>query len=139
MGVLSFLGGLIGKIFGGAGSVVSTVASASGDLVNKVGDVASAMVKDPGDLASARQFAAPGAGGGWFRSFVDSVNCAIRPGIVIYLMGLIAGWWTGPDLTRIDPTYKLWFEYVMTFYFGQRALMKDLPTMVAAFRAALRA
>lgn len=128
--------GFIGKIFGsavsGAGAIVSST-------VSKTGEVLSAAFKDPGDLQSARQFAAPGQGGGWFRSFVDSINCAIRPGIVIYLGGLIAKWWPAPDLSDVNPVYLEWFEMVMIFYFGQRAIVYDVPRLIAALRSAFRA
>jgi hypothetical protein len=129
------LTGFIGKIFGsavsGAGSIVSST-------VSKTGDLLTAAFKDPGDLQSARQFAAPGQGGGVFRDFIDGINCAIRPGIVIYLGGLIAGWWPAPDISSVNPVYLEWFQMVMIFYFGQRAVMYDLPRLIAGLRKAFR-
>ena len=141
--MLGFLVGFIGKIFGSAasaaGSVVTSMASAGGELVSKGGDAVAGAFKDPGDLQSARQFAAPSAGAGWFRSFVDGINCAIRPAIVVYLCGLIAGYWSAPDLAAINAVYVEWFEKVMVFYFGQRAVVYDAPRLIAGLRSAFRA
>jgi hypothetical protein len=89
------------------------------------------------DRASARAYAAPGApGAGVFDRFVDSCNRLVRPAVSLYILGGLAGWWTLPDLSRVDERWLAAGQIVLVFWFGGRAILKDLPAGVAAAIAA---
>lgn len=63
---------------------------------------------------------------------VDIVNRWIRPGITIWLIGGFSGWWNLPDTSKVDPVWFQIFMIVITFWFGGRVLLKDLPNAIGA-------
>lgn len=65
---------------------------------------------------------------------VDTINHIIRPGFFIYLIGGFSNKWKLPDPKTIDPQLWTIFLVVVTFYFGARTLVKDLPTAINAIR-----
>lgn len=78
----------------------------------------------------------------WFDALVDGINRLIRPGITIWLVLGISGRITLPDPGRVDPFWLQAFLIVLTFWFGGRVLLKDLPIAIAKvmeLRALLRA
>lgn len=70
----------------------------------------------------------------WFDSAVDGVNRLIRPGVSIFLFGGIGGAWELPKVGEIDPIILTWTGTVFLFWFGGRALFKDLPGVIAYLR-----
>lgn len=124
------------KLFGsGAGDAVSAVAGVADKAFytdqEKAGD-------DQADTAAARGFAAPGRGSGYFGDLVDAANRGIRPGVTVWLIGGFVGWWKFPDPGAVDPFYHQLLLIVLTFWFGGRVLLKDLPAAVAAMLALKR-
>lgn len=71
---------------------------------------------------------------GIFNDLVDAYNRLIRPGVITWLVGGFSGWWKLPDPGTIDPFWQNAFWLVITFLFGGRALLKDIPGMINAFR-----
>lgn len=65
---------------------------------------------------------------------VDVVNHMIRPGTFIWLAGGFSGLWKLPDPKAIDPQLWTIFEIVVTFYFGARTIVKDLPALFNAIK-----
>lgn len=63
---------------------------------------------------------------------VDIVNRWIRPGITIWLIGGFSGLWNLPNTTTLDPVWFQIFMIVITFWFGGRVLLKDLPSAISA-------
>ena len=63
---------------------------------------------------------------------IDIFNRLIRPGITVYYIGGFAGWWQLPDTQKIDPVHFQLFMIIITFWFGGRVLLKDLPNSVMA-------
>jgi len=61
---------------------------------------------------------------------VNGVNRLIRPGVTIGLIGGIMGWWPLPPPEGINPIYFHFTEMALIFWFGGRALFKDLPAML---------
>lgn len=61
---------------------------------------------------------------------VNGVNRLIRPGVTIGLVGGVMGWWQLPAPEGIDPVYFHFTEITLLFWFGGRALFKDLPAML---------
>lgn len=63
---------------------------------------------------------------------VDMVNRWIRPVITIWLIGGLSGGWKLPDTSTVDPVWFQIFMIVITFWFGGRVILKDLPSAVGA-------
>lgn len=63
---------------------------------------------------------------------VDIVNRWIRPVITIWLIGGLSGLWKLPDTSTVDPVWFQIFMIVITFWFGGRVILKDLPNAVGA-------
>jgi hypothetical protein len=70
-----------------------------------------------------------------FDSFVDGINRLVRPGVSIYLFAGIGGAWELPKIDEIDPIVLTWVGTVMIFWFGGRAIFKDLPGVIKYLRA----
>ena len=89
---------------------------------------------DQKDLASARLMQAPSHDSP-FDILVDAFARAIRPGVTVWLLGGMSGWWSLPKPHAVDPFWQNIFILVITFWFGGRAIMKDIPKMLAALKA----
>lgn len=70
-----------------------------------------------------------------FDSFVDGINRLIRPGVTIFLFSGIAGCHELPKVGEIDPVILAWTGTVFLFWFGGRAIFKDLPGVIKYLRA----
>jgi hypothetical protein len=122
------------KLFGGGGAV----AAVAGVVDKAIYTDQEKAADDSHDTASARAFAAPVSAGGYFGDLVDACNRAIRPGVTVWLLGGFVGWWQFPDPGRVDPFYHTVLLLVLTFWFGGRVLLKDLPATVAVLLALKR-
>jgi len=76
----------------------------------------------------------PGHNRTWFDSLVDGLNRLIRPGVTIFLFGGIGGAWELPKVGDIDPIILTWTGTVFLFWFGGRAIFKDLPGVIKYLR-----
>ena len=86
-------------------------------------------------VASARAHdAPPGNNRTWFDSVVDGINRLIRPVVTLFLFGGIAGFWQLPTVGEIDPIILTWTGTVFLFWFGGRAIFKDLPGVIKYLR-----
>ncbi len=90
--------------------------------------------QDAADTDSARKFADVSNQPGLINQLVDATNRLIRPGVTLWLMGGFVGWWKFPDPNTIDPYWQNVFILVLTFWFGGRAIVKDLPAAIKAWR-----
>lgn len=151
MGLLSIAGGILGALFGGGSSggnqaIVSQVvdkvlpetdkekeAAALAEDKEISTDTASARAYDPKDMPVIVY--QPGMGLIpfvllWILDLVDhvvdTVNHIIRPGFFIYLVGGLAKRWPLPDPGSVDPRMWTIFVVVVTFFFGGRAVVKDI-------------
>lgn len=70
----------------------------------------------------------------WLDVVIDGANRAIRPFVTITFIGNLFGWWEiRPQ--GIDPLILGMTETIIIFWFGGRALLKDLPAAIAYMRA----
>lgn len=123
---MGFFSKLAGWFFGGGKTVEKVV-----DLADKAVDTAQERgERDAADLESARAMQ-PQSHGTLFDALVDGLNRLVRPGVTFWLVGGFIGWWPLPDTSRVSEYWLTTFTIVLTFWFGGRALLKDLP---AAFR-----
>ena len=120
MSVLGAIGGFFLK--GGA----SKIASVADEFVHTAEERTNI---DQADLNVARnvQYVSHDSG---FDILVDAIIRLIRPGLTIYLIGGLIGWWKLTSINNIEPFYQTLIWLVFTFHFGGRALMKDIPTFL---------
>lgn len=163
MGFLSLAGSILGALFGGGSG--GTNQNLAATVIDKVlpetdkekeaaslaedqaidADTASARTYDPKDMPVIVY--QPGMGLIPFillwildlvDHIVDTINHIIRPGFFIYLVGGLAKRWPLPDPGAIDPRMWTVFVIVVTFFFGGRAIVKDIlpgvQTIVAAWK-----
>lgn len=72
--------------------------------------------------------------GTWFDALVDGINRLVRPGITLYLcLGIDGRLVHLPDIDKIDPFWQTCFYLVLTFWFGGRMVLKDLPQAIMYF------
>jgi len=138
---MSFTAWLAGKAIGATiGKVAGNAAKGVVDIGRTgVAGVAKAF-EDPGDLKDARKHGSPSENGnGILRRMADAVNMMVRPTMAFFIMGAVGGdlmgYWD-VDTTGIDPDLKDWFEWTMSFYFGQRAIVHDMPKLIKNMRGA---
>lgn len=126
---MGFLAKAAAWLFGSGGA--ETVAKAADKFVytdqEKAGDAAQ-------DLAGARAFAAPAQHYGFLNSIVDAANHAIRPWVTIELLLRWFGYRPFPEISGVDPFWTQATMLVLTFWFGGRVLLKDLPSTIRALR-----
>lgn len=131
---MSWLVKAVSVLFGGSGGIVQPIADVYKAKAVAEGEQATAAADD---ATSARQFAAPiaGTGNGLFNDLVDGANRLVRPVVSFYLLGGLARWWVLPELSIVDPRWVAAGSVVLTFWFGGRMLLKDLPQGMAAAMA----
>lgn len=123
-----------GKVVGSAGKQIVEVGAAGMRSVGKA-------FEDPGDLSEARKFGSPSENGnGILRRIADAINMMVRPTLAFFIMAMVAGelmgWWEHISTSGIDSDLKDWFEWTMSFYFGQRAIVHDVPKLIKNLRGA---
>ena len=72
---------------------------------------------------------------GTFNDIVNGINRLVRPTITIGLVGGVMGFWELPKTDEIDPIILGFTETVLIFWFGGRALFKDLPSLIKYVRS----
>lgn len=112
---------------GGAGKVVDALDKA---ILSKQ----ERFEMDAADMISVRaMFSAP-AGPGFLNQLIDAVNRSVRPLVTYALIGGLMGWWKLPSMDAVAPFYQTLIYLVFTFWFGGRAIMKDVPAMLTALK-----
>lgn len=123
---MNILGTALSWFFGG---------SKSGDVVDKLDELyLSAEEKgqmDMEDLAKAREYLNYPPLPGFINQVVDAASRLVRPGVTYWLLGGWAGMWALPPVDAIDPFWQSMAYLVLTFWFGGRMVMKDVPNMLA--------
>jgi len=122
-----------------AKDVVDTTVKTVGPEIKE--QVTNAVSDDPirsdNDVQLARQWSAP-THNTWFDVIVDAAARLPRPIMAFWVMGLLFGWLPPPHLENMDPHLLLWIEYIMGFYFGHRAMSRDIPMLVRSIAGAIK-
>lgn len=89
--------------------------------------------QDSKDTADSRamQFASHSS---WFDVLVDGLNRLVRPAFAFWSFGVLVGWW-GEKIKDISPEAMNLILIICTFYFGGRAILKDLPGVIKTLRS----
>jgi len=135
---MSILTSLIGFFTGSSGG---KVIEKTGEVVDeafhteqeKAAETAAAVDVDQKDLASARAMQMV-SHDSWFDAFVDGLNRLVRPGVTLWILGGFIGWWPLPKTETISDFWQNTFWLILTFWFGGRALLKDLPSAIRLMR-----
>ena len=123
--------GLIKKVLGGGKGGVADKAT---DIADEAFYTSQERTEtDQKDLADARAMQLTGHDT-WFDVFVDGVNRLVRPGVTLWLIGGWISWWPLPEPNDIDPFWQQITMLVLTFWFGGRAILKDLPKAMALLK-----
>jgi hypothetical protein len=127
---MSILTKAFGWLFGGSSSAEKAL-----DIADKAIDTSQERSeRDTQDLNSARQFAGVSNQPGAINQIVDAANRLVRPGVTLWLIGGFAGWWVLPRVEVISEYWQNVFMIILTFWFGGRAILKDLPAAVKMMR-----
>ncbi len=70
----------------------------------------------------------------WFDILVDGLNRLPRPMLTLWVFGILANWWNAPDLTNVHPMLLNIVWTIITFWFGSRVVLKDMPSAIMAYR-----
>lgn len=126
---MSFLSKLAGWFLGGGKTVekVTEIADEAIDTGQERGE------RDAKDLESARAMRLH-THGTFFDVLVDGLSRLVRPGVTLWLVGGFIGWWPLPRTEAISEYWQNVFMLVLTFWFGGRAILKDLPSAIRAMR-----
>jgi len=127
---------IFGAVFGSSQStekVLDIADKAFHTDQEKAAESAAAVGVDQKDLADARAMQMT-AHGSFLDVLVDAWNRAIRPGVTTFLIGGWAGWWSFPAPESIDQFWQNVSLLILTFWFGGRALLKDLPAAIRSMR-----
>ena len=117
-----------GWLFGGGG--VEKVLDVTDKAFYTEQEKAQEDAKDLSDARSMQMF----THGSFFDILVDGTSRLVRPGVTLWLVGGFIGWWKLPDPGLIDPYWHNIFMIVLTFWFGGRAILKDLPAAIRLMR-----
>ena len=89
---------------------------------------------DQADLKDARITPVAPSHNTWFDALVDGVNRLPRPAFAIWAFGELVGWWNVAIASVSSEKMQL-IILIITFYFGGRAILKDLPAVIKALRS----
>lgn len=67
-----------------------------------------------------------------FNAIVDGANRLVRPGLTLWMFGILAGWWAMPPILlspAVPPMFWNIAWTIITFWFGSRVLFKDIPSI----------
>lgn len=113
---------------------MNKVVEKGADMLDKAIDTSQERSeRDTADLKEAREMALP-SHGIWFDVLVDGFSRLIRPGVTLWLLGGFTGWWALPKPGVVEPYWENVFMIVLTFWFGGRAILKDLPAAIRLMR-----
>jgi hypothetical protein len=73
----------------------------------------------------------------WIDIGVDAISRLPRPAFAIWAFGVLVGFWEAPsNLSDIHPLALNIIWTVVTFYFGARVIIKDIPSAIALYKNA---
>lgn len=67
-----------------------------------------------------------------FNAIIDGINRLPRPGITLWVFGVLVGWWDIPPIllsASVPPMFWNIAWTVITFWFGSRVIFKDIPAI----------
>lgn len=84
-------------------------------------------------VSAARQHDPRTNGTSFYAEFVnvsiDALNRLVRPGMTILIVGAMFGWWP-VETKSADPVVLGWAEAIGAYWFGMRAITRDIPSLI---------
>ena len=75
----------------------------------------------------------------WLDIVVDAWSRIPRPAFATWAFGLLVGWWDQPaHINQLNPVLLNIIWTVVTFYFGARVIIKDIPAAIVLLKNARR-
>lgn len=126
---MSLISSVLGFFTGRSGTAEKVL-----DLADKAIDTQQERSeRDGADLENARALPLS-THGTWFDVLVDGTSRLVRPFVTFWLIGGFVGWWMLPRVEGISEYWQNVFMLVITFWFGGRAILKDLPAAINLMR-----
>lgn len=127
-----------GLLFGGDKGIVETVSDVADKWVPSETTKHKMSLEDlkAGDesQASARAMQLP-THDSWFDILIDGVNRLPRPVITFWVIGILIGWVPEPvHLIVLSPITLNIIWTVISFWFGSRMIIKDIPSAIKAIK-----
>jgi hypothetical protein len=120
----------VGSWFSGGGKTVEKVTELIDEGIHTEQERSEQDASDTKDSRT-MQFASHES---WFDVLVDGMNRLVRPAFAFWSFGVLVGWW-GEKIKEISPEAMNLILLIVTFYFGGRAILKDLPSVIKSLRA----
>lgn len=127
---MNFLGKIITGLFGGGGNSTQIIEKLDEAILSKQ----ERFEMDAKDLESVRNYLNTPAGPGFISQAIDAVNRSVRPVVTYWLLGGMIGWWALPTMEMIPPFMQALIYLVVTFWFGGRVVMQDVPKMLKSLK-----
>lgn len=129
------VGGFIGKIFVGDKGIVEQISDVTDKWMPSKTTIHRQSIEDlkAGDNSqdSARKMVLI-YHDSWLDIAVDAWARLPRPLFATWAFGLLVGWWEQPEhINQLNPVLLNIIWTVVTFYFGARVIVKDIPAAVA--------
>lgn len=120
----------IGGFFAGGGKTAEKVVEMADEAVMTRQEATEIDQKDLSDARAMQQF----SHSSWFDILIDGFSRLVRPGMTLWIIGGFTGWWKLPRVEEISEYWQNVFMILLTFWFGGRAILKDLPSAIRAMR-----
>lgn len=121
---------------GGLSAIVEKWAPTAADKVALTEDVQAHV---DSEVAAARSFNPTSAATSGIPLFInvitDAITRLIRPIVTVVFLGGMFGWWN-LETRSLDPFVVTWGQGIMAFWFGTRAVFKDIPGFIKDLKAA---
>ena len=132
---MGWLASLVGWLFTPSASGKSGADTVAGVVDKAVYTDQEKAEDSTADLASARAFTPAPSHNTWFDAAIDGWHRAIRPAVASWAILQLFGVLPPPThLANIPEPVWAVIMLVLSFYFGGRVLLKDIPSAVAALR-----
>lgn len=105
---------------------------------NSVSSGITEVLTSDSDVQRAREMQSAPSHNTWLDVVIDGAARLPRPLVFFWVLGILFGFWDGPDFEKIDDKVETWIEYIMGFLFGHRAMARDMPAMIGGITKALR-
>jgi hypothetical protein len=139
---MSILGKVAKFFIGGAAQGVVDTAGQVADIVERFNpgpekqlEMEQALTETINNTTKSAREMALATHNTWFDVLVDGLNRLVRPVITVWLTGGMMGAWVLPTTDQVPKFYQEAFWTVLVFWFGGRAVLKDLPNAIKYVRS----
>ena len=133
---MGWFGKVVGALFGGGKGIVEQVSDVADKWNPSPTTIHKQSIEDQtaGDASqkSAREMVIP-THDDWFNKMVDGISRLVRPVVTYWIIGGLVGLYELKSPST-DPLMMNIVWTVLTFWFGSRVLIKDIPAIIRSFK-----